>query len=183
MITCVIPDCGLDADPSAPLPLCEQHLAIAADWFTRENGLIDVLPSPCLACGSRLGARYPSGWICAVCEWRYGEVPDADVALPRLDVVYYLRHGERVKIGTTANPRQRFAAIWNEEVLAFERGDRRLEQRRHEQFATDRFPGSEWFRLTPPLAAHVEAVAAGREPWDVHARWMSEAIAISGRER
>ncbi len=180
---CAIPGCRVPSGAGAPLPLCDEPLAVAGDWSAREHGIVDALPAPCLLCGSRLGMRYPSGWICAVCEWRHGDVPDADVAPPRLDVVYYLRHGERVKIGTTANPRQRFAAIWNEEVLAFERGDRRLEQRRHEQFAADRFPGSEWFRLTPSLAAHIDAVAAGREPWDVHARWMSEAIALSGRER
>jgi hypothetical protein len=86
-----------------------------------------------------------------------------------------------VKIGTTANPKQRFAAIWNEEVLAFERGDRRLEQRRHEQFAAERFPGSEWFRLTPALAAHVDVSAGGRAPRDVYARWLSETIALAGR--
>jgi hypothetical protein len=178
---CVIPECGLQVDPDAPLLLCELHLAAAADWFTRENGLVDVLPSPCLACGSRLGAQYPSGWMCAVCEWRYGEVPDADVAPPRVDVVYYLRQGDRVKIGTTASPRQRFGAIWHEEVLAFERGDRHLERRRHERFAADRFAGSEWFRVTPALTAHIDVLAGGRDPWDVYARWLSEAIALSGR--
>ena len=178
---CAIPDCGRPAAPDAPLPLCPEHLAMAADWGARSNGVVDVLPSPCLACGSRLGAHYPSGWICAVCEWRYGDVPDSDVAPPRVDVVYYLRHGERVKIGTTANPRQRFAAIWNEEVLAFERGDRRLEHQRHEQFAADRFAGSEWFRITPALTAHIDVIAGGRDPWDVYARWVSEAIALAGR--
>jgi hypothetical protein len=179
--TCAIPDCSLPVTPGAPLSLCDEHLAIAGDWFTRRHGLVDALPSPCLACGSRLGAHYPSGWICAICEWRYGEVPDSDVVPPRVDVVYYLRFGERVKIGTTANPRQRFAAIRNEEVLAFERGDRRLEQRRHEQFADYRYTGSEWFRSTPALAAHIDVIAGGRDPWDVYARWLSETIALAGR--
>ncbi len=147
--TCAIPGCDLGVATDAPLPICDEHLAIAGEWNARGTGVVDALPSPCLACGSRLGVHYPSAWICAVCEWTYGDVPDSDVAPPRVDVVYYLRHGDRVKIGTTANPRQRFGAIWHEEVLAFERGDRRLEHRRHEQFAADRFAGSEWFRLTP----------------------------------
>jgi hypothetical protein len=86
-----------------------------------------------------------------------------------------------VKIGTTSNPRQRFAAILHERVLAFERGDRRLEQRRHEQFAADRFPGSEWFRMSRRLRAHVAAVAGGTDdPWDRYARWRSEALALRG---
>ena len=37
---------------------------------------------------------------------------------------------------------------------AFERGDRRLEQRRHAQFAGQRIPGSEWFRVNDELLAH-----------------------------
>jgi len=180
---CCIPGCREAPADDAPLPLCAIHLAVAADWSSRTHGVTDLLPSPCLACGSRLGVRYASGWVCAVCEWRYGEVPDDDVAPPRVDVVYYLRHGDRVKIGTTANPRQRFAAIWHEEVLAFELGDRRLERRRHEQFAADRFGGSEWFRLSPAIAEHADALAGGRDPWDVHARWLSEAAALAGGQR
>ena len=56
-------------------------------------------------------------------------MPDGDLAPPRVDVVYYLRQrdhvGDRVKIGTTANPRQRLARISHQDLLAFERGDRR----------------------------------------------------------
>jgi hypothetical protein len=114
-----------------------------------------------------------------VCEWKPGDVIDDEIAPPRVDVVYYLRHRDRVKIGTTANPRQRFAAILHEEVLAFERGDRRVERRRHEQFAGSRFGGSEWFRLTADLAAHIDVIAGGRDPWDVWARWRSAALAVT----
>jgi hypothetical protein len=181
-VSCCIPGCDAVKAADAPLPLCEMHLAVAADWNSRTEGVTDLLPSPCLACGSAVGVQYPSGWVCAVCGWRYGDVPDSDVAPPRVDVVYYLRNGDRVKIGTTANPRQRFAAIWHEEVMAFERGDRRLERFRHEQFAADRLGGSEWFRLTPAIAEQAETLAGGRDPWDVYARWVSEAAAVaSGR--
>lgn len=182
-VRCCIPGCQATELDDAPLPLCETHLAVAAEWSSRTQGVTDALPSPCLACGSPIGMHYPSGWVCAVCEWRYGDVPEDDVAPPRVDVVYYLRHGDRVKIGTTANPRQRFAAIWHEEVMAFERGDRRLERRRHEQFAADRFGGSEWFRLTSAIAEHADILAGGRDPWDVYARWMSEAAALSEGQR
>jgi hypothetical protein len=173
--------CRQPVEPGAPLDLCELHLAVAADWARRDVGVTDLLPSPCRSCGSRLGVRYPSGWLCAVCEWRVGEVVDGELPPPRVDVVYYLRHGDRVKIGTTANPRQRFAAIWHEEVLAFERGDRVLEQRRHAEFAADRIGTSEWFRLSTRLKAHVAAVGNGAtDPWDLLARWRSEALAIRG---
>ncbi|WP_210507722.1 GIY-YIG nuclease family protein [Naasia sp. SYSU D00057] len=168
--------------PDAPLDLCELHLVLAADWVHREDGMTDLLPSPCRLCGSRLGVRYPSGWLCAVCEWRVGEVLDDELPPPRVDVVYYLRYEDRVKIGTSSNPRQRLARIWHEEVLAFERGGRHLEQRRHAQFAGDRYTtSSEWFRLSPAIREHLERVTAGGvDPWDLYARWRSEAVALGG---
>ena len=119
----------------APVNLCTAHLLEAHDWVDREYGVTDLLPGPCLACGSRVGVRYPSGWLCAVCEWRVGELPDDPIADGRVDVVYYLRYGDRIKIGTSANPRRRVASLPHDEVLAFERGGRPLEQRRHAQFA------------------------------------------------
>jgi hypothetical protein len=138
------------------------------------------LPSPCLLCGSHRGERDERGPLCAVCGWRVGDVPDSDLPPPRVDVVYYLRHGDRVKIGTTSNPRQRFAAIWHEELLAFELGDRHLERERHEQFATDRFERSEWFRMSRSLRRHLKSLARGAAPWDRYARWVSEAFARRG---
>src|SRR5690348_6877010 len=95
--------CGRPVPAEAPIALCEEHFALAAEWAARDTGVTDLLPAPCLACGSRVGVRYPSGWICAICEWRVGEAPDYDLVPPRIDVVYYLRHDDRVKIGTTAN--------------------------------------------------------------------------------
>ena len=177
---CLVPDCAGAPSPGAPLALCELHLAVAADWQLRSEGTADLLPSPCRACGSRVGVHYPSGWVCGACEWRVGEITDGELPPPRVDIVYYLRYADRVKIGTTANPRQRFARIWHDEVLAFERGGRRLEQRRHAEFAADRL-GGEWFRRSPQLTEHLALVSAGVEdPWDLHARWVSEATALQG---
>lgn len=166
--------------PAASIPLCQVHLAIAAEDAAESFGVTDLLPSPCLLCRSRLGVRWPSGWQCAVCEWPYGEIPDADLPPPRVDVVYYLRFDDRIKIGTTANPRRRFEAIWHDEVLAFERGDRMIERRRHEQFAVERFARTEWFAASIALLAHIDVVAGGVDPWDRHARWISEAVASRG---
>lgn len=175
---CRASGCGAPAEPDAPVALCTDHAAAVADWHGARWGTTDVLPSPCLLCGSRLGVRWPSGWLCAVCEWRHGEVPDGDLAPPRVDVVYYLAYADRIKIGTTANPRQRLAAIRHDELLAFEPGDRATEQRRHAQFADARWPRTEWFRRTPELEAHVAGLAAGVEdPWRLHSRWRSEAVA------
>lgn len=159
------------------MPLCAEHLALAAETRDAGLGFTDLLPAPCRLCGSRTGVRYPSGWACAVCEWPHGETPDGDLPRPRVDVVYYLRYRARVKIGTTANPRQRFAAIRHEAVLALERGDRSLEQRRHREFAEERAGSSEWFALSERLAAHIDVLHGGVDPWDRWRRWVAEATA------
>ncbi|WP_394553850.1 GIY-YIG nuclease family protein [Agromyces sp. MMS24-JH15] len=172
--------CGAPAEPDAPIALCTTHLLVAHEWVDRTLGVTDLLPGPCPACGSRLGVQYPSGWLCAACEWRYGDLADPGLPPPRVDVVYYLRLGDRVKIGTSSNPRQRFTALPHDEVLAFERGDRRLEQRRHAQFAAHRILDGEWFHLVDELRAHADAVAGGVDPWDAWDRWVSEAIARRG---
>lgn len=176
----MIDDCDRMPEPEAPLPLCASHLLVAHDWVTRDVGVTDLLPSPCLACGSRLGVKYPSGWLCAICEWRHGELPDEARAV-RVDVVYYVRAGDRIKIGTSGNPRGRLAALHWDQLLAFERGGRTLEQRRHAQFSSDRFPGSEWFRSSTALTAHIAALSAGvDDPWNEYARWVSETLALRG---
>ncbi|MBN9212965.1 MAG: ATPase [Microbacterium sp. 71-36] len=178
---CLVPACGAVAAPDAPLRMCEEHLMVAAEWVGRRDGVADVLPTPCLLCGSRWGVRWPSGWLCGVCEWRHGEPVDGELPPPRVDVVYYLRFRDRVKIGTSAQPRQRLRAIRHEELLAFERGDRSVERRRHAQFAAERLGGSEWFALSEALGTHIDSLSAGvDDPWNLFARWTSEAFARRG---
>nr|WP_206687001.1 GIY-YIG nuclease family protein [Microbacterium aquimaris] len=133
------------------------------------------MPAPCRLCGCTDGVRRSDGWRCAVCEWRVGDVPDPELPLPRVDVVYYLRYAARVKIGTSTNPRQRLGAIWHDELLAFEPGGRALEHERHQQFA-DLREGGEWFRAAPELLAHAATLANGVDPWHTYARWFSAAL-------
>ncbi|MFF1572376.1 GIY-YIG nuclease family protein [Leifsonia sp. NPDC058292] len=173
--------CGAPVTANAPFDVCTTHLLVAYDWVAAEVGVTDVLPSPCLACGSRVGVRYPSGWVCAMCEWRVGDIPDEQTPDARVDVVYYLRFRDRIKIGTTANPRQRFASLPHDEVLAFELGGRSLEQRRHAQFADHRIPRTEWFELHDELAEHVADLADGvDDPWDRYAFWRSRRLSWNG---
>lgn len=134
-----------------------------------------LLPGPCTLCGHSSGTRIGEAWLCAACGWRYGDVPDSDIPLPRIDVVYYLRFDRRVKIGTSRRPRRRIASIRHQELLAFERGGRALEQQRHREFAALR-EGGEWFTLTGDVAAHVAQIRAEGDPWQLYARWLSEAL-------
>jgi hypothetical protein len=171
--------CGEPVEPGAPLNLCTRHLLEAHDWVAREVGTTDLLPSPCLACGSRVGVRYPSGWVCAECEWRVGEVPDDELDRPRVEVVYYIRYRDQIKIGTSVNPRLRIASLPHDEVLAFERGGRAVEQRRHVQFAAHRFAGTEWFAAHDALVAHIAELAAGvDDPWREYERWVLRRVAL-----
>ncbi len=121
------------------------------------------------------GVRIDGAWCCADCGWRYGDAPDPDLPLPRVDVVYYIRYDGRVKIGTSRRPRQRLASIRHQELLAFERGDRSVEQQRHREFAAIR-EGGEWFTLTAELRAHVAALRCEGDPWTLYARWLSRAL-------
>ena len=76
----------------------------------------------------------------------------------RGEVVYYIKFGDRIKIGTTRNLRQRRINLPCDSVLAAEPGGRPLERERHAQFASSRVIG-EWFEPSPDLLAHIEGVA------------------------
>lgn len=69
-------------------------------------------------------------------------------------IVYYMRLGEFVKIGTTCVLRQRFDAIHPQGVMAVEWGYYELERQRHNQFI-DAHSHGEWFHLRPELVDHI----------------------------
>lgn len=75
------------------------------------------------------------------------------------EVVYYMRVGNRVKIGTTANLGMRLRTINPEELMATEPGGPGHERHRHAEFRALRTNG-EWFRLESPLTEHIEKLRA-----------------------
>lgn len=88
---------------------------------------------------------------------RHGEREIAATARHHGDLVYYMRLGNRIKIGTTTNLRGRLSSLQPEELLGTEAGDASLERERHRMFAHLRVCG-EWFRDDPSLRAHIARV-------------------------
>lgn len=72
-------------------------------------------------------------------------------------VVYYVRIGGLIKIGTTVNMQARMSQLMIDEVLATEPGDRELELMRQKQFKHLRERG-ERFRPEPDLLSHVAMI-------------------------
>ncbi|MEV4970580.1 helix-turn-helix domain-containing protein [Streptomyces scopuliridis] len=71
-------------------------------------------------------------------------------------IVYYIRRGELIKIGTTVNPVARFKALMPDEILAFEPGGVEEEARRHRQFNWCRVAKrGEYFRQAERLMKHI----------------------------
>jgi hypothetical protein len=77
-------------------------------------------------------------------------------------MVYYVRFGALIKIGTSTRLADRIATLKTAqpdfELLAAEPGSFRLERKRHTQFETERVPGSELFQPSTRLNAHIQAV-------------------------
>lgn len=75
--------------------------------------------------------------------------------------VYYMRINGQIKIGYTANLRQRSRHYPpGTELLAVEPGTTETERKRHGQFVRDLARGREWFRESDDLHAHIEKLAA-----------------------
>lgn len=175
---------------SKDVPLCEQHVIAAyraiGEFLNTQQAVrarsvkYTLVGKPfgiCPSCDLVLLTRnpddgdvkciYPScGYTASapefrkLCDRRIRELSEHS------EVVYYLRFGDRVKIGTTKNLEQRLIALPHDEVMATEPGGIHVEQQRHKQFGHLRIrTGShrEWFQLTPELAQHIAAVRARQD--------------------
>lgn len=87
------------------------------------------------------------------------DVPSLDKRITGA-LVYYIAEAGLIKIGYTANLRQRLRCYGpTARVLATEPGDRDLERERRTQFRVCRATRYEWFRPDPMLMQHIESVA------------------------
>jgi len=97
-------------------------------------------------------------------SWRKGPREAGD--LP--GIVYYIRIGHLVKIGTTIDPANRFTDLRPNEILAYEPGGEILEHQRHTQFKALRARG-EYFHPGKLLQEHILHLRAehGTPSWKV----------------
>lgn len=133
-------DCDALVPIDAPVSACLNHMRDAYLWF------LDYLQGPYdPAAGSRSSYDLP---------------PIPNPAPPVQDsdfegLVYYIRFGERIKIGHTQNLAGRLANLPYDEVLAIEPGPLALEKMRHRQFADERII-REWFAPSDGLMSHIQ---------------------------
>jgi hypothetical protein len=91
-------------------------------------------------------------------------VPPASVADGmRSEVVYYMRFGNLIKIGTTGHLLARIRKLRPDELLAVEPGSYPLEKTRHREFARYQAEG-EYFYPAPVLMGHIRKVRARHKP-------------------
>lgn len=84
--------------------------------------------------------------------------------LDEQSLVYYVRLGDHIKIGTTCNLKERLISLRCDpgDVLATEPGDRTLELARHKEFASERIGRRENFNPSRRLIAHIANLLAER---------------------
>jgi hypothetical protein len=129
----------------------------------------DQVPGPCPACGlcGYLARTITQVVHCLNASCNYEVPADQFESVRRnllfdaangLEVVYYIRFRDLVKIGWTTSLKQRCSSIQTVQSLyGFEPGGRILESRRHRQFAGFRRQG-EWFDDNQQIRAHINKV-------------------------
>jgi hypothetical protein len=103
----------------------------------------------------KLGRKRWKGAIPATAPVQSGLAVDAK------EIVYYIRRGAVIKIGTTKDPIDRFGTLMPDEILAIEPGSYELETARHKQFDHLRVRRRrEYFIDAPELREHIKATRA-----------------------
>lgn len=134
-------DCFGAVPEGAPVPMCLMHLRAAFQFYadyleTVEEDTDDVRQDV---------AKMP--------------VRSHPTRSDRLSVVYYIRIGNHIKIGTTADFASRMSTLQPDEILAVELGDRALERERQSQFVRWRAAkGREYFEPSPELMEHIRSL-------------------------
>jgi hypothetical protein len=126
---------------TTPIPLCRKHLAAvmhqATQIFVSSNTVLD---------------RQELGDEDLIARARVLSIPNA-LAGPHEEAVYFLRNGDRVKIGYSSNLRLRITALSlrPRDAMLLLAGDKMLERALHRHFHRQRVFLTEWFDLAGSL--------------------------------
>lgn len=172
--------------PSSKDPAFARFTFIASEWVAAGIVMTDELMAAVAKLAEHQLQRERQRDAARV---RQDERVAASVAVPAPDpgafgddpcgVVYYVRRGSFVKIGTTTNLRTRMRDLMPDEVLAVEPGSYTRERTLHRRFASVRIaPECEYFRLTEELKDHIAQVVARH---GVPARGLSQLKNYEGR--
>lgn len=130
-------ECMAPVYEDAPLRMCLKHLRVAG-WFWENNRAVIV------------GAALSQGQSDDIfCRRDVGRVET------KTSVVYYIIHGNRIKIGTSMQWKNRVRGLPHDRVLALELGNETQEHIRHKQFDHLRIAHSEWFHEADDLWDHI----------------------------
>lgn len=134
--------CDRESLPDAPFPICVKHAAEVMRF---------------------LNSAMPDNAAEAVREMEKPEPTPTHLDAPgdELSVVYYVRVGNHIKVGYSSNLHQRMRFYPPDaELLAFEPGDRALENKRIKQFRKNLNMRREWFAPSIELLTHIRSVRA-----------------------
>lgn len=140
---CIVSGCNAWADPLLPIAICSMHAYAVAETFITIR--LGDMPSGKRAV-NKDRARKSGGWV------------------------YFLRIGDRIKIGHTTNLRSRLAAYPPDTtVLAVCPGSREDEAALHQLFQSYREGGREWYGGNhAPILQHIADVLRDFGPVEDH---------------
>jgi hypothetical protein len=180
-------DCWREPEPDGYAGICTEHMHAVAKAWVGDPVLQRVRCQKCRTL-SLVRDRLTRILMCAECvnvtmlegspDWQPTDIDErhlgtrapnpaypVDLARPRTDVVYYIRFGNRIKIGTTTNLPKRMEVLPHDEILAIEPGDTTREHGRHAEFRRHLTPGQrEWFEVAPAILGHASALRAKYGP-------------------
>lgn len=140
--------CGNTCIPDAPIPICYEH---AGDLLAFMRDAFDEIVNNL----GNIGVRYLAHMSSSI--ERQAQVRRE--LKESAGVVYYVRVGDLIKIGTTTNLKARVASYPpGSQLLATERGGLDVEAARLAQFDGCLAAGKEWFMPSPRLLAHIESL-------------------------
>lgn len=145
---CAYPQCT-DHTQWNDTPLCPEHAAIV--WKTFDERTTEAHKQVIRGEHREAAAAIRSAEAEARAEKRF--------ASNRPGSIYYLRVGDRVKIGFTADLYQRMMQYPpNSELLATHPGTPAMEKRIHQDFTRHLADGREWFHPNTELSEHIAGV-------------------------